>query len=122
MRARNETKLQDMLQPEDRVVEAVVARYQRVAPAITRFARTLSGNDELRVRLGAEAASSDSEIVCDLRVFQAAYNRNAPVTPDEVALASALHEVLHLVVTDLDERRAVPADWPWLNTDAPAAW
>lgn len=120
MRARNETMLQDLLQPEDRAVEAVVARYQRVAPAITRFARTLSGNDELRVRLGAEAASSDTEIVCDPRVFQAAYNRNAPVTPDEVALASALHEVVHLVATDFDERRSVPDDWPRLNTDAPA--
>lgn len=104
--------LQDLLTPEDRAVEAVVARYQRVAPAITRFARSLSQNDELRVRLGSEPASSDSEIVCDPRIFQAAYNRNAPVTPDEVALASALHEVVHLVSTNLDERRSIPADWP----------
>ena len=104
--------LQDLLTPEDRAVEAVVARYQRVAPAITRFARALSGNDELRVRLGSEPASSESEIVCDPRIFQAAYNRNAPVTPDEVALASALHEVVHLVSTDLDERRAIPDEWP----------
>lgn len=104
--------LEDLLRPEDRAVEAVVARYQRVAPAITRFARSLSGNDELRVRLGSEPASSPEEVVCDPRVFQAAYNRNAPVTPDEVALASALHEVVHLVATDLDERRTVPDDWP----------
>ena len=109
--------LEDLLGPDDRAVEAVVARYQRVAPAITRFARSLSGNDELRVRLGSEAASSAEEIVCDPRVFQAAYNRNAPVTPDEVALASALHEVLHLVSTDLDERRPVPEDWPRINDD-----
>lgn len=100
-------------------MEAVVARYQRVAPAITRFARSLSGNDELQVRLGSDAAASDSEIVCDPRVFQAAYNRNAPVTPDEVALASALHEVVHLVATDLDERRPVPGDWPRLDPEAP---
>ncbi len=104
--------LADLLTPEDLAVEAVVARYQRVAPAVTRFARTLSGNDELVVRLGADAAASDSEVVCDPRVFQAAYNRNAPVTPDEVAIASALHEVVHLVSTRLDEARTVPADWP----------
>jgi hypothetical protein len=104
--------LEDLLRPEDRAVEAVVARYQRVAPAITRFARTLSGNDELRVRLGSEPAAAPGEVVCDPRVFQAAYNRNAPVTPDEVALASALHEVVHLVATDLDERRPIPEDWP----------
>ncbi len=100
------------MQPDDRAIEAVVARYQRVAPAITRFARTLAGNDELRVRLGSEAASSPEEIVCDPRIFQAAYNRNAPVTPAEVALASALHEVVHLLSTDLDERRPIPGDWP----------
>lgn len=111
--------LEDLLRPEDRAVEAVVARYQRVAPAITRFARSLSGNDELRVRLGSDASSSTEEIVCDPRVFQAAYNRNAPVTPDEVALASALHEVVHLVATDLDERRPVPEDWP-RSSSAPA--
>ncbi|HLU52000.1 MAG TPA: hypothetical protein VK011_00210 [Acidimicrobiia bacterium] len=109
---RRPTMLEDLLRPEDRAVEAVVARYQRVAPAITRFARSLSGNQELLVRLGSEPASSPTEIVCDPRVFQAAYNRNAPVTPDEVALASALHEVVHLVSTDLDERRPIPGDWP----------
>lgn len=112
--------LEDLLRPEDRAVEAVVARYQRVAPAITRFARSLSGNDELRVRLGSEPAASPSEIVCDPRVFQAAYNRNAPVTPDEVALASALHEVVHLVATDLDEPRPIPPDWPRLGEEAVA--
>ncbi len=110
--------LDDLLRPEDRAVEAVVARYQRVAPAITRFARSLSGNDDLRVRLGSDAAASTTEIVCDPRVFQAAYNRNAPVTPDEVALASALHEVVHLVATDLDEPRSVPADWPRISREA----
>src|SRR5690606_22325374 len=58
-----------------------------------------------------------TEIVCDPRVFQAAYNRNAPVTPDEVALASALHEVVHLVSTDLDEQRPIPPDWPRITED-----
>ncbi|HEX2153429.1 MAG TPA: hypothetical protein VHL52_05590 [Acidimicrobiia bacterium] len=119
-RTREQTMLEDLLRPEDRAVEAVVARYQRVAPAITRFARSLSGNDELRVRLGSEPAASPSEIVCDPRVFQAAYNRNAPVTPDEVALASALHEVVHLVATDLDEPRPIPPDWPRLGEEAVA--
>ncbi|HEX6221387.1 MAG TPA: hypothetical protein VF115_09850, partial [Acidimicrobiia bacterium] len=38
--------------------------------------------------------------------------RNAPVTPDEVALASALHEVLHLVSTNLEEVRELPDEWP----------
>lgn len=112
MRSTDQTMLHDLMQPDDRAVEAVVARYQRVAPAITRFARSLSGNDELRVRLGSGTSSSADEIVCDPRVFQAAYNRNAPVTPAEVALASALHEVVHLISTDLDERRAIPDDWP----------
>lgn len=117
MRERDQTMLDEMLRPEDRAVEAVVARYQRVAPAITRFARTLSGNPELRVRLGSDSAASADEIVCDPRVFQAAYNRNAPVTPDEVALASALHECVHLVATDLDERRALPEDWKRINSE-----
>jgi hypothetical protein len=79
---------------------------------VTRFARSLSGNPDLRVRLGSEAASGPEEIVCDPRLFQAAYNRSAPVTPDEVAIASALHEVVHLVSTNLDEKRAYPPAWP----------
>ncbi len=112
MRARSDTVLRDMLRPDEGAIEQVVARYQRVAPAITRFARSLSGNDRLRVRLGAEAAASPDEVVCDPRLFQAAYNRNAPVTADEVALASALHEVVHLVSTDLEERRPLPESWP----------
>ena len=61
---------------------------------------------ESEVRLGSEAAASADEVVCDPRIFQAAYHRNAPVTPDEVAIASALHEVMHLVSTNLDESRA----------------
>lgn len=112
MRARTETILRDMLRPEEGAIEQVVARYQRVSPAITRFARSLSGNPQLRVRLGSESAAGPDEIICDPRLFQAAYNRNAPVTPDEVAIASALHEVVHLVSTDLEEKRAYPADWP----------
>lgn len=95
--------LHDMLRPEERAIEAVVARYQKVAPAVTRFARTLSGNDKLRVLLGPESAASPDEIVCDPRLFQAATNRSAPVTADEMALATALHEVLHLVSTNLEK-------------------
>ncbi|MPZ51673.1 MAG: hypothetical protein GEU79_02895 [Acidimicrobiia bacterium] len=106
------TMLTDLLTPEDLAVESVVARYQRVAPAVTRFARTLSGDDQLVVRMGSDSAASNTEVVCDPRVFQAAYNRNAPVTPDEVAIASALHEVIHLVSTRLDELRVVPDYWP----------
>jgi hypothetical protein len=51
------------------------------------------------------------EIVMDPGIFQAAYARRAPVTPSEVALASALHEVVHLVATDLDEKRPLPPEW-----------
>lgn len=112
MRGRDQTFLSDLIGPEDQAIEAVVSRYQRVAPAVTRLARSLSHNDNLRVRLGSEAAASPDEIVCDPRIFQAAYHRNAPVTPDEVALASALHEVMHLVSTNLDEVRDLPDDWP----------
>ncbi len=112
MRGRDQTFLSDLIGPEDTAIEAVVSRYQRVAPAITRFARSLSKNPNLRVRLGSEAAAGEDEIVCDPRIFQAAYHRNAPVTPDEVALASALHEAMHLVTTNLDEKRLLPDDWP----------
>lgn len=124
MRARNQTVLDQMLAPDEGAIEQVVARYQRVAPAVTRFARSLAGNDELRVRLGSEPSASPKEVVCDPRLFQAAYTRNAPVTPDEVALASALHEVVHLVSTNLDERRPLPDDWPVdsdqaIDTDQP---
>ncbi|MEX2278489.1 MAG: hypothetical protein WEA76_00215 [Acidimicrobiia bacterium] len=112
MRARTDTVLRDLFRPEESAIEQVVARYQRVSPAITRFARSLSGNPQLRVRLGSESAAGPDEIICDPRLFQAAYNRSAPVTPDEVAIASALHEVVHLVSTDLEEKRAYPSDWP----------
>lgn len=112
MRGRDQTFLTDLIGPEDQAIEAVVGRYQKVAPAVTRLARSLSDNPNLRVRLGPESSSSSDEIVCDPRIFQAAYHRNAPVTPDEVALASALHEVLHLVSTNLEETRALPGDWP----------
>jgi len=103
--------LNEVLPPEDRVIEAVVARYQRVAPAVTRFARTLADNDGLVVRLGSQAAGGTEEIVLDPGVFQSAYARNAPVTPAEVALTSALHEVVHLIATNFDEARPLPADW-----------
>lgn len=112
MRAREQTFLADLIGPEDRAIEAVVSRYQRVAPAVTRLARSLSDNPNLRVRLGSETSASEDEIVCDPRIFQAAYHRNAPVTPDEVALASALHEVMHLVSTNLEDTRQLPEGWP----------
>lgn len=111
MRQRDETILHEILPPEERVIEAVVARYQRVAPAVTRFARAMAGNDDLRVRLGSHAAAGTGEIVIDPGVFQAAYARSAPVTPTEVALTSALHEVVHLIATDLDEERPIPRAW-----------
>lgn len=111
MRSRDEALLTEILPPEERAVEAVVARYQRVAPAVTRFARSLAHDDGLRVRLGSRTQAEPGEIVMDPAVFQAAYARRAPVTPSEVALAAALHEVVHLVATDLEERRPLPAAW-----------
>jgi hypothetical protein len=111
MRAHDESVLHEVLPPEERVIEAVVARYQRVAPAVTRFARSIAGNDELRVRLGSQASGSADEIVIDPGVFQAAYSRAAPVTPTEVALTSALHEAIHLIATDFDEERPIPDSW-----------
>ncbi|MBU1227285.1 MAG: hypothetical protein KJ698_08760 [Actinobacteria bacterium] len=111
MRPRDEAILTEILPPEERVIEAVVARYQRVAPAVTRFARSLAGNEDLRIRLGSHAAAGPEEIVMDPGIFQAAYARQAPVTPAEVALASALHEVVHMVATHLDEPRPLPREW-----------
>lgn len=111
--------LTEILAPEERAIESVVARYQRVAGAVTRFARSLSGNADLRVLLGVETRSSDDEVVVDPSLFQAAYTRRAPVTPEEMALASALHEVVHLVSTDLEEQRPIPAGW--MPPDAPPA-
>ena len=111
MRGRDEAFLSEILPPEERAIESVVARYQRVAPAVTRFARSLADDEALRVRLGSHASSSIGEIVLDPGVFQAAYARSAPVTPAEVALASALHEAVHMVVTDLDEERPLPEEW-----------
>ena len=80
MRGRDQSVLNEVLPPEERVIEAVVARYQRVAPAITRFARTIAGKEDLVVRLGSQASGNDDEVVLDPGVFQAAYARNAPVT------------------------------------------
>src|SRR3990172_13111979 len=111
MRNRDEALLTEILPPEERAVEAVVARYQRVAPAVTRFARSLADDDALRVRLGSRTQAEPGEIVMDPGVFQAAYARRAPVTPSEVALASALHEVIHLVATNFEERRPLPRGW-----------
>ncbi len=118
MPQRARSTLNEVLPPEDRIIEAVVARYQRVAPAVTRFARTLADNEGLVVRLGSQAAGGTEEIVLDPGVFQSAYARNAPVTPTEVALTSALHEVVHLIATNFDEPRPIPADW---IPDRPAA-
>lgn len=95
--------LREMLPPEEQAIEAVVSRYQAVAPAVTRFARSLADNPKLRVVLGPEAAVTNDEVVCDPRLFQAATNREAPVTAAEMALASAMHEVVHLLSTNLDE-------------------
>jgi hypothetical protein len=111
MALRDKSLLSDILEPEERAIESVVARYQRVAGAVTRFARSLTGREELRVILGADSRSSDNEVVIDPGLFQAAYSRRAPVTPEETALASALHEVVHLVSTNLDERRPLPPSW-----------
>jgi hypothetical protein len=111
MRDRDQSVLNEILPPEERAIEAVVGRYQRVAPAVTRFARSLSGNDELQVRLGTQAASTEDTIIIDPGVFQTAYARSAPVTPSEVALTSALHEVIHLIATDFDEERPIPQEW-----------
>ncbi|MEN8238300.1 MAG: hypothetical protein ABFR53_03750, partial [Actinomycetota bacterium] len=119
MRDRDQSVLNEILPPDERVIEAVVARYQRVAPAVTRFARSLAGNDELQVRLGTQAAATEDTIVIDPGVFQTAYARSAPVTPSEVALTSALHEVIHLIATDLDEERPVPKEWLQFKTAEP---
>lgn len=111
MPRREASLLTEILPPEERAIEAVVARYQRVAPAVTRFARSLAGDDDLRLRLGSQASAAPGEIVLDPGVFQAAYARQAPVTPAEVALASALHEVVHLVATGFEEPRPLPPKW-----------
>ncbi len=118
MRDRDQSVLNEILPPEERAIEAVVARYQRVAPAVTRFARSLSGNDDLQVRLGTQAASTEDTIVIDPGVFQTAYARSAPVTPSEVALTSALHEVIHLIATDFDEERPIPKEWLAFNPES----
>ncbi|HHC08299.1 MAG TPA: hypothetical protein ENK55_06250 [Actinobacteria bacterium] len=111
MRTSDRSVLTELLPAEETAIEAVVARYQRVAPAVTRFARSMAADEELRVRLGTQATASPGEIVLDPGVFQAAYLRAAPVTPTEVALTSALHEVVHLLATDFDEERPIPREW-----------
>jgi hypothetical protein len=80
----------------------------------------LADNDALRVRLGAEASASPEDVVLDPGVFQAAYARSAPVTPEEVALASALHEVVHLISTDFEDRRPIPASWLPTESELPS--
>lgn len=111
MAMRDKSVLSEVLPPDERVIEAVVARYQRIAPAVLRFARTIADNEELQVRLGSQAAAADGDIILDPRVFQAAYARSAPVTPTEVALTSALHEVVHMMTTNFEEKRPIPQSW-----------
>lgn len=108
---RSRTVLKRLLATEVTGIEEVVSRYQRVAPAITRFARTLSGDPDLSVRLGSHSHTAPGEVVCDPRLFQAAYQRKAPVTPEEVAVASALHEVVHLLSSRFEESRPIPRNW-----------
>ena len=119
MALRDRSLLSEILEPEERAIEAVVERYQRVAGAVTRFARSITGREELRVLLGVDSRSSDNEVVIDPGLFQAAYSRRAPITPEETALASALHEVVHLVSTDLEERRLLPIEWLPEDADHP---
>ena len=111
MTLRDRSLLAEILPPEERAIESVVGRYQRVAGAVTRVARTLTGREELRVTLGSTSRASEHEVVIDPGLFQAAYGRRAPVTAEETALASALHEVIHLVSSDFDERRPLPDHW-----------
>ncbi len=111
MPQRTRSTLHEILPAEERAIEAVVARYQRVAPAVTRFARTLAGNEALQVRLGSQSSAGEGEIVLDPGTFQTAYARSAPVTPTEVALTTALHEAIHLIATDFEERRPFPEEW-----------
>ena len=118
MTLRDRSFLTEILPPEDRAIEEVVGRYQRVAGAVTRVARTLTGREELRVVLGSSSRTSAHEVVIDPGLFQAAYGRRAPVTAGETALASALHEVIHLVSSDFDQRRPLPSHW--LQDDQPA--
>ena len=119
MTQREKSFLTEILPPEERAIEAVVGRFQRVAGAVTRVARTLTGREDLQVVLGVSSRSSGSEVVIDPGIFQAAYGRRAPVTPEETALASALHEVVHLVSSDFDERRIVPHEWFPGDADPP---
>ena len=114
MTSRSPTVLSRLLSSDETGIEEVVSRYQRVAPAITRFARTLSKDPELKVRLGAFSHSAPGEVVCDPRLFQAAYQRRAPVTAEEVAVASALHEVVHLLSSSFEEKKPLPPHWPAL--------
>lgn len=117
--ARTQTTLTRLLPTDEHAIESVVARYQQVAPAVTRFARSLADNDTLTILLGPDAAASSGEIVLNPATFQAAYARNAPVTPTEVALASALHEAVHLIATDLTEERVPPEHWGTDTADKP---
>lgn len=103
--------LTEILPPEERAIESIVSRYTRVSGAVTRFARSLSGNEKLSIRVGSGASASEDEIILDPGVFQAAYTRRAPVTPSEVALASALHECVHLVSSDFEEARKLDPSW-----------
>ena len=70
------------------------------------------------MRLGSYSRNTPGEVVCDPRLFQTAYHRRAPVTPEEVAVASALHEVVHLLSSRFDEERPIPKHWSRLLGEA----
>ena len=112
MRGRDQTFLTDLIRPEDQAIEAVVSRYQRVAPAVTRFARSLSNNPKLRVRLRLGGLGVRRRGGVRPPDLPGRLPPQRPVTPDEVAIASALHEVMHLVSTNFDEPRDQPEGWP----------
>ena len=69
------------------------------------FVVGLADNEELRVRLGAEASAGPVDVVLDPGVFQAAYARSAPVTPEEVGgtlgLGAALDGLIRIVAPAL---------------------
>ena len=87
MRSREQSILSEILPPEERAIEAVVARYQRVAPAVTRFARSLAGNDTLRVRLGAEASAGVDDVVLVTDRYHA---KRSALIAREVGLVAAV--------------------------------
>ena len=70
------------------------------------------------MRLGSYSHNAPGEVVCDPRLFQTAYHRRAPVTPEEAAVASALHEVVHLLSSRFDESSPSPNTGPGMLGEA----